>query len=366
MRKYKGSRRNSCANLRQPYSGLMTQTRPTLRAVAERAGTSIPTVSKVLRGGTDVSASMRQRVLTAAAEVGYQRTSKGASSSRARALPPLVDLVMSAVDNSWATRALGGVEAAATEVGMSVIITIAKNDGEWVARLMRRSSEGAVIVGVGPTSTQLAALQAAAIPVVLVDPVRRPPDEIASVGSTNWEGGYSAGRHLVGLGHRRIAVIAGGPGYLYSSARVDGFRSALREAGVTVPDALAGDADWLRSRAYEIARPMLLLDERPTAIFACSESMAFGVYDAAESLGIRIPDDLSVIGFDDLPEARWATPPMSTIRQPTADMGAVALNLLADIMSAGPGRGSQGEVSRIELATQLVARESTAVAPVAT
>jgi DNA-binding LacI/PurR family transcriptional regulator len=217
-----------------------------------------------------------------------------------------------------------------------------------------------VIVGVGPSNAQLAGLAAASIPVVLVDPVIPPPDDVASVGSTNWAGGYSAGQHLTQLGHRRIGIVDGGPGFLYSSARVDGFRSALREAGVDLPDPFVAHGDWLRSRAFDLAVPMLSLSERPTGIFACSESMAFGVYDAAASLGLTIPGDLSVIGFDDLPEARWASPPMTTVQQPTADMGAVALNLLVGILSEERGSRRKSEMTRIELATQLIVRESTA------
>ncbi|WP_239451791.1 substrate-binding domain-containing protein [Frondihabitans sp. PAMC 28766] len=276
-------------------------------------------------------------------------------------MPALVDLVLTAVDNAWATRALSGIEAEATDAGIGVVMTIARDTDEWMTRLMRRRSEGAVIVGLGPTGVQLGALAAAGIPVVLVDPVIKPPDDVSSVGSTNWEGGRSAGEHLVGLGHRRIGIVDAGPGTLYNAARVDGFRSALTNAGLDLPTSRIVHGDWSRDAAGEAVLPVLAGADRPTALFACSESMAFGIYDAAASLGLRIPQDLSVVGFDDLPEAQWATPPMTTVQQPTAEMGSVALRILLDLIrDRRAPRGRPRGVTRIELATHFVVRGSTA------
>lgn len=276
-------------------------------------------------------------------------------------MPTLVDLVMTTVDNAWATRALSGIEQAATDAGIGVVMTIARDSDEWLTRLLRRHSEGAVIVGLGPSSAQISGLAAAGIPVVLVDPVVRPPDDVPSVGSTNWEGGRSAGEHLAALGHRRIGIVDAGPGTLYNAARVDGFRSALTTAGLDLPASRIVHGDWSRPTAYEAVLPVLAAEERPTALFACSESMAFGIYDAAATLGLRIPQDLSVVGFDDLPEAQWATPPMTTVQQPTAEMGSVALRILLDtIRDQRSPRGRAGRTTRIELATHFLVRASTA------
>lgn len=341
----------------------MPAIRPTLQEVAVLAGTSIPTVSKVLRGGTDVSATTRERVLKAVAATGY-RARASARPTAADAVPALVDLVLTAVDNSWAARALGGVEAAAAEAGIGIVITVARDRDEWVTRLLRRRSEGAVIVGVGPTAMQLAGLTAASVPVVLVDPVVRPPDDIASVGATNWEGGRSAGEHLVSLGHMRLGIIDGAHGTLFNDARVDGFRTALRHAGRGVPDRWVAHSEWSRIDGRRAALPILADADRPTALFACSESMAFGIYDAAAELGLRIPDDLSVVGFDDLPEAQWASPPMTTVQQLTAGMGATALRILLDeIRQRSNGASASRTATRVELATRLIVRESTAPPP---
>lgn len=342
----------------------MPPIRPTLETVARLARTSAPTVSKVLRGGTDVSAATREQVLAAVAQTGYRPRGAAPRPSDAATAPALVDLVMTAVDNAWATRALSGIEAAATDAGVGIVMTIARDKTEWITRILRRRSEGAVIVGLGPTPTQLAALAASGITVVIVDPVVRPPDEVPSVGSTNWEGGHSAGEHLASLGHRRIGMVDGGPGTLYNAARIDGFRSALHSAGVELPERWIVHGEWSRERAFEVAHPLLASADRPTALFACSESMAFGIYDAAATLGLRIPDDLSVVGFDDLPEAQWATPPMTTVQQPTADMGATALRILLDTIRERRTPATRpGRTPRLELATNLLVRRSTAPPP---
>ncbi|QFU99980.1 HTH-type transcriptional repressor [Luteimicrobium xylanilyticum] len=336
--------------------------RPTLRAVADLAGTTVPTVSKVLHGRTDVSAVMRRAVLDAVDQVGYRR-SPGMQVSADRSTPNLVDMVMASFEGTWANRALAGVESAANDAGISVVITIANGDDEWVSRLMRRHSTGAIIVGVGPSEAQLAGLRAAKIPVVLVDPLVRPPDDVASVGSTDWAGGHSAGTHLLELGHRRIGVIDGGTNSLFNAARLDGFRSALQSAGLSTRPEWCAPGYWNRTRACAAASVVLQQPERPTAMFALTESMAFGVYDAAAQLGIRIPDDLSVVAYDDLPEAQWANPAMTTVQQPTAEMGAIAVQLLLKLVDPARQVPQEGPATRVELATRLVARASTAPPP---
>jgi LacI family transcriptional regulator len=335
--------------------------RLTLSDVAALAGTSVPTVSKVLRGGTDVSPATRERVMDAIKEVGYSKggTKKRPASSDPDA-PSLIDLVVNRVDGSWANRVLVGVERAASAANVDVVITVARDDGEWVPRLLRRPSSGAVIVLVDPTSAQLAVLAAAGVPVVLVTPMSRPAAPVPSVGVTNWEGGRTAAEHLLELGHRRFGVIGGGRDHLYNTARIDGFRSALRDAGLQEPPTVF--ADWKRDEAARLAEGMLAASDRPTAIFACSDVIALGVYDAARDLGLDIPADLSVVGFDDVPESEWATPAITTVRQPVADMGAEAVGLLfqARRQSAAPDLSTP---ARVELSTTLVPRGSSAPPP---
>jgi DNA-binding LacI/PurR family transcriptional regulator len=251
---------------------------------------------------------------------------------------------------------LTGVESAAIAANVDVVISIARENADWVSRLLRRPSRGAVVVLVDPTSSQFSALEAAGIPVVLVTPMSEPRAAVPHVGVTNWDGGRTAAEHLLSFGHRRFAIVAGERSHLYSRARIDGFRSALEAAGgcrCTVVH-----ADWDRGVAARAASALLERADRPTAIFACSDVMAVGVYDAASSLGLRVPRDLSVVGFDDVPEAQWAVPSLTTIHQPIAEMGAVAVRLLMQVPELGPMSRTR-DINRVDLPTALVVRDST-------
>jgi DNA-binding LacI/PurR family transcriptional regulator len=323
------------------------------------AGTSVPTVSKVLRGGTDVSPATRDRVMEAVRTVGYARAPRAngpwANAPESDA-PAMIDLVVDHVHGTWANGVLTGVESAATAAGVDVVITIARPDGNWVSRLLRRPSRGAVVVLVDPAPGQFAALEAARIPVVLVTPMSEPSAPAMRVGVTNWDGGRAAAEHLLALGHRRFAVVGGSRTHLYSRARIDGFRSALEVGGGAGLSVVHGD--WDRRRAAEAIAPILRSPDRPTAVFACSDLMAMGVYDAAKAAGLGIPDDLSVVGFDDVPEASWGTPPLTTIRQPIAEMGEVAVRLL--LAAADHAAPDGADLARVDLSTSLVVRASTA------
>jgi DNA-binding LacI/PurR family transcriptional regulator len=203
------------------------------------------------------------------------------------------------------------------------------------------------------TREQIDRLRARSIPFVVLDPAGEPAPDVPSVGATNWNGGLLATRHLLELGHHRIGVIGGPPAILCSRARVDGYRAAFETAGHAVHPELVRWGDFHVESGYEQGRALLTLADRPTAIFAGSDLQAFGVYEAARVLGLRVPSELSVVGFDDLPMARWAWPPLTTIRQPLSEMAATATRLVL-------GRGGD---RRVELATSLVVRDSTAPAP---
>jgi Transcriptional regulators len=335
-----------------------TRERPaTLAEIARRAGTTVPTVSKVLNGRSDVSTATRERVMRLVDETGYRRRERRSRrpGDGAAVGGGLVDLVISGVEGSWANHALSGVEHAAAAAGLDVVVTVARDAGDWVARLLARRSSGAVIALVAPTAGQLATLSAAGIRAVLLDPTTEPPIGIPSVGAANWAGGHAAGEHLLSLGHTRFAVVGGQPDHLYSQARIDGFRSALQRARVPLGADRIVFGGWRRHAAAEAVVPLLAGDAPPTAIFACSDAMALGVYEAAAEAGISIPGRLSVVGFDDLPEARWVTPALTTVRQPVSEMAASALRMLLRLRS-GDGSASHRE----ELATSLVLRTSTA------
>ncbi len=334
--------------------------KPTLADVAAAAGLSTPTVSKVLRGATDVSFATRERVVRIAQEMGYAKAKGPRPVGRSLATTPrLVDLVVSNIEGSWANSILTGVEEAAAVADCDVVLTIARAGRDWVSRLLRRPSTGAIVVLVDPTSTQLSALDTAGIPVVLVDPMSPAPRSTASVGVANWEGGRIAAEHLLSLGHKHFALIGGVKNHLYSRARLDGFRSALSATDLHVEPRLVGAADWNRDEARDFAVDVLSREDRPTAIFAASDLMALGVYDAVRYLGLNIPGDVSVVGFDDIPEATWATPQLTTVRQPIQEMGATAFRMLLRLTNQKEGIDATTEGPRVELATRLITRGST-------
>jgi LacI family transcriptional regulator len=327
--------------------------------VAETAGTSVPTVSKVLRGGTDVSAETRAKVMEAVRAVGYTRRG-GAKIENVQdesGLSNVLTLVVTHFEGSWANLVIAGVGREAAAAGLDVVLTLAEPQSDWVSRVLRRRSVGTIGTLVDPTSQQFNALFAAGVPVVLIDPMSTPPSGVASIGVANWDGGRMAAEHLLSLGHERLGVVAGHARHLYSRARVDGFRAAADTAstgGATVSVAYGG---WNRAKAETATHTLLGRDPGITGMFACSDPMALGIYDALNARGLRIPEDVSVIGFDDLPEAYSVSPGLTTIRQPTTELGAAAVKLLIEL-SRGEDGGTR-RPARMELATELVVRAST-------
>jgi DNA-binding LacI/PurR family transcriptional regulator len=265
----------------------------------------------------------------------------------------LLDVVFNELESPWAMEIIKGVEEVARENDLGVVLSAQEGPGAigrtWVDAVAARHSAGLILVVSELSAEQVARLTARNIPFVVVDPAGEPAEGVPAVGATNWNGGLAATRHLLELGHRRIGMIGGPPTMLCSRARVDGYRAALETAELPVDPELIRWGTFHLEAGYEHGRAMLSLPEPPTAIFAGSDLQAFGVYEAARVLGVEIPNQLSVIGFDDLPMARWVGPPLTTIRQPLTEMAAAAARLVL----------GQGGEQRIELATSLVVRQST-------
>ncbi|MER6419520.1 substrate-binding domain-containing protein [Streptomyces sp. NPDC001137] len=330
---------------------------PTLAVVAREAGVSVPTASKVVNGREDVAPETRRRVTEALDRLGYVRRPR----FDAAKVPGLVDLVVHSLDSSWSGAVLHGVEAAAHDAGLEVVVSAGltrtrggRPERGWLDKLIARGSSGVLFNLAELTPSQYAWLATHRIPYVLIDPVLEPPPGVVSVGAANWQGGVTATEHLLSLGHERIAVIAGHQRKMCSSARVAGYRSALASAGVRHRPEYVRHAGFDESVAHRRMLDLLDLPEPPTAVFVCSDHMALGVYRALAVRGLRVPDDMSVVGFDDLPESRWVAPALTTIRQPLAEMAGAALHLLVRMMA-----GDRLEGTRTELSTRLVERSST-------
>ena len=326
--------------------------RPTLETVAVAAGVSLATVSKVLNHRDDVASTTRVRVQRLLDEYGYVAPGRSLVGGPAQRRTQ-IELV-AALDSPYFVEILRGIRSGLVEV---VISPVAESAGAraWSSRVASAGRSGAIVVTSDLTSSDQRILTRAQVPYVLIDPAGELPDpQVATVGATNWAGGFTAAQHLLQLGHRRIAVIGGPVSMQCSRARISGYSAALASAGVEVDPALVRHGNFHHIGGYQAARQLFELCEPPTAIFAGSDEQAFGVAEAARATGRRIPDDLSVVGFDDLPMSRWFSPPLTTVRQPLAEMGRIAAEMLVAMIDRREPNGRQ-----VELATELVVRSST-------
>jgi LacI family transcriptional regulator, xylobiose transport system transcriptional regulator len=327
----------------------------TLAEIARRAGVSAPTVSKVLNGRAHVAPATRDKVEELLRDHGYRRR-RGAARPRRS---DLLELVFHELISLWATEIIRGAENVAREEGLTLVLSESAGRAErgmsWVDGVLTRDPAGVILIMSDLTAGQRAALDSRDVPFAVMDPAGNPADDVPSIGTTNWQGGHSATRHLLDLGHRRIGVIGGPAGVLCSRARIDGHRAALEAAGVPCDPALIRNGMFQHEAGHRVGRQLLRLPDRPTAVFAGNDVQAMGVYEAARELGLRIPEDLSVVGFDDLPISAWMGPPLTTVRQPLVDMAETAARLVLQ-----RGRGDRSGPHRVELATRLVVRDSTA------
>jgi len=323
--------------------------------IADEAGVSISTVSKVLNGRSDVAPQTRARVQRLLGRHGYAGRGRG----RPGYGGGLLDFVINELDSLWAVELIRGAEEVAQSAGMALVVSAVHGRNQlarqWLRTLADRGSRGAILIVSELSRRQDAELRRLGIPFVLVHPVANPGPDVPCVSTTNWAGGLTATRHLIELGHRRIAMIGGPPRRLSARARHDGYRAALEQAGIAYDSQLVRDGDFGHELARRHTLDLLDLPDRPTAIFAGSDHQALGTYQAAQRRGVRIPDQLSVVGFDDLPFAEWVGPKLTTVRQPLADMSALAARMILKLLD-----GEQPEIHQVQLATRLVVRESTA------
>ena len=328
--------------------------RITIAAIAREAGVSVPTVSRVINGRSDVAPETRERVEQLLSRHDYRRRS-----SRVNVTAGLIDLVFNDLDSPWAVEIIRGVEEVAHSSGVGTVVSAIHRRSaptrQWIQNLRARASDGVILVNSDLASPLHAELRRLNAPVVVVDPAGVPSLDVPTIGATNWTGGLRATEYLISLGHKRIGFIAGPANLLCSRARLDGYRAALEAAGIAVSDELIREGNFYHESGYTGGKSLLALKHPPTAIFASSDQMALGVYEAVRQGGLRVPDDVSVVGFDDLPEVRWSSPPLTTVRQPLAEMGLLAARTVLRL-----AQGEKIESPRVELATELIVRDSTA------
>jgi LacI family transcriptional regulator len=335
--------------------------RATLANVAESAGVSVATVSKVLNGRDDVAPATRALVQDLLHEHDYvARRVRPAQS-------PTIELCFHGQLNAYHTEVLQGVVEAGADAGVAVVVNVrprgrlgagVRRPATWARELATAGRQAAIVVTSELGAADLTALTRARVPVVVIDPINLPSTRVTSVGSTNFAGGLAATQHLLDLGHRQIAYLGGPATAVCNQARMHGYRGAMEAGGAPVPHAYVRTGRFSYEHGIAGGAALLDLPQPPTAVFAGSDETALGVIEAARTRGLRIPEHLSVVGFDDTPIARLAAPPLTTVRQPLREMGAVAVRTALRLAA-----GERAYSHHVELATELVVRQSTTHPP---
>ncbi len=325
----------------------------TIHHVAEAAGVSVSTVSRVLNDKDDVAPSTYEKVQSVISELGYA-SNLAARSMRSRR-NNVIGLIMPDVAQPFPIEVMKGVNNAIRENNYDLLIytggdsskkEVQSQEQFYVSLLNNGVTDGVIVVA--PFASKFNTGN----PVVTIDPNSSNP-ESPSVTSTNREGALEVMDYLISLGHRRIGFISGRIGLESANRRLGGYKDGLDKANIPYDESLVKHGDYLRNTAVTLAKELLQQPEPPTAIFAANDQSAFGVMDAAKELDLSIPDDLSVIGFDNITEAQLCDPPLTTVDQFVIEMGQIATDMLIQLVN-----GKQPEHTLHKVSTKLIIRES--------
>jgi len=337
----------------------MTNGRPTIREIAALAGVSTATVSRVVNRSGYVSEETRRAVERVVREHGYSanRSARGLSGGRTG----LVGVTVPRIHPAYFSAIIAGVTEALYEEDMRIVLcpTLHEHDREvsLLERLMHGTTDGALLVLPEESSRELRALMDYGFRFVVIDPRRRMDSPVPTVSAAHSSGAVQATTHLLELGHRRIAAITGPRGWMASDERLRGYQAALAAVGVLPDPSLVIEANFEIDGGLAAATELLARPEPPTAIFAFNDQLAVGAMQAALGLGLRIPDEVSIMGYDDTADAQIVTPSLTTVHQPLAEIGRMGVSLLTRLLE-----GQRVEALHVELETTLVVRDSTAQA----
>lgn len=326
--------------------------RVTIIDVAKEANVSFATVSRVVNGKGYVSPQTRDRVMTAMTRTGYvvNRQARGLAGGRYQ----VVGLLVPDLDTSYIGEILRGIdeELAANSYDLMLYTTHRRKTREsiFVGSLTQGMTDGLLMILPTDPGSYIESIKRRAFPYVMIDHGGM-DDKGPSVGATNFQGAFDATCYLIELGHRRIGFITGNQEMGCAVDRLAGYRHALARAGIEHDPTIVKEGDFHEPLAYQRAIELVTMEGRPTAIFASNDLTAFGVIDAARDAGLKVPEDLSVIGFDDIPGASYSNPPLTTVRQPLLEMGRLATRMLFERI-ADP----KLDVRRIEMPTELKIR----------
>jgi LacI family transcriptional regulator len=328
----------------------------TIKDVAREAGVSVATVSRVYTGADRVSEPTRLRVREVGRRLGY--SPHGAARSLITRKTSTLGVLLPDLYGEFFSEVIRGIDQAARHAGYHLLVSSAHEDSETfeaALRSMRGRVDGLIVMSPGLDAGAALASLPASFPIVLLNSAAH-GDRLDSIGFANYEGALAMVRYLVGLGHRRIAIITGADGNFDAAERVRGYRAALAEAGITPDPAWVIPGDFSESSGYAAALTLLELTPRPGAVFATNDSMAIGALSRLREAGLEIPRDMAVAGFDDIPMARYMNPPLTSVHVDISALGELATRrLLAGIERHDPGRERH-----VTLPATLMIRESCA------
>jgi LacI family transcriptional regulator len=325
----------------------------TVLDVAKRAGVSPMTVSRVVNGSGPVSPKLRARVEKALKETGYVPNSVARNLRTKRT--DTIGLVMPDITNPFFTHVVRGMEVTAREAGLLLLLTNTDQrpdeEARVVSMLLQRQVDGLLAIPAGSCADTARLCQDAGVPLVIVD--RRPetPGSIDVVRADAEGGAYQLGKLLAGLGHANVAVITG-PAYVPTAVdRAAGFAKAVEEEGLPAPIVVHGD--FSLASGHDMTQDLMQLDPRPTAIFAANNFLAIGAQHAIEEMELNVPEDVALVGLDDLPTEMVTFPFLTVAAQPAEEMGRRAVELLVRRI-----KEPEGEPEEILLPTELTVRRS--------
>ncbi len=328
----------------------------TIVDVAREAGVSYSTVSRVFSGFEFVNGDTREKVIEAANRLGYVVNLQARSLAGGRS--NIIGLLAPGIDNGYISEIVSGIdqELARSNYDLMLYTThrYAGKEAFYVKSIANGLVDGLILIVPLITANYIQALPSQDFPYVLIDQTDSMPHS-SSVDATNWQGAYDATNYLISIGHRRIGFITGQLQLSSSTERLDGYRAALQHHHIAYDESLVALGDYQTKGGYAAGQQLINLPQRPTAIFASNDLSAIGAIEAARERGLRIPNDISFVGFDDIPQASLAYPKLTTVRQPLVQIGQVAVRLLLEKID-----DPEKEARRVTLSTELIIRDSCA------
>lgn len=329
-----------------------TKHKVTVSELAHLAGVSVPTVSKVINNREGVSDQTRLQIQQLIEQTGY--TSRLSSQKQHH---NTVELLISHPHTAWADEILFGVLEGLEGSGYAPIISARPTSGwdfeSWFQEALTHDSQGALICLTHIGENDINRMLKAGMQTILIDPTGITPPNTPVIGSADYQGCKDATRHLIELGHRRIAFLKGPDDWQTCRARYDGFRSVMEESNIPIDPELVTGEKYFFEDGIACGDYLFSLPKPPTAIFASSDMQAAGIYRSASQHGIRIPEDLSVVGFDDLPYIEFLDPQLTTVHHAIQDMARLGSQKLVNIIEGLP------TLTKVDLAAPLVIRNST-------